>query len=312
MKLRLAILLVTVLSPGSTAWTQSNDGGLVFEAVSVKPAGPVVPGEMGAMQGGPGTSSPGRILLSRATLSDLLCRAYDVWPDQIAGPQWIDDRIAYGYRIEARLPPDTTTAQLQAMLQNLLAERFHLKIHRETRSIPGFELLVAGGGPKLKQWIPGADPGPARLGADGTGFAKLPPGASMGLALPKRGGAGGGATPLRISHRESMALFCQNLATYINISNGMPVTGPRPRVIDKTGLTGTYEFTLEFAGSLRAPGSVVFGQPPEEPGAASSPSGVPDLFAALEKQLGLKLVKVRDVPVNMVVVDSADRDPTPN
>lgn len=64
---------------------------------------------------------------------------------------------------------------------------------------------------------------------------------------------------------------------------------------------------------MRGPGSTIFGQPPGEPdAAASNPAGAPDLFTALEKQLGLKLVKVRDVPVNMVVVDSADKAPTPN
>ena len=309
MNLGFTLFLAAALASGTPDWAQGSDVSLTFEAASVKPAGPVAPGELG-MRGGPGTDDPGRITFSRATLSDLLCRAYDVWPDQISGPAWINDRSAYAYRIDATLPPNTNAGQFRVMLQNLLAERFHLRIHRETKTIPGYELVVASGGPKLKEWIPPTNAGPAKPSVDGNGFLKLPPGATMGLALPK----GGGVAPIRMTHRETMAMFCQNLGTDINISNGMPVTGPRTRVIDKTGLTGTYEFTLEFAGSMRSPRTMPFapagGEPDVTP--ASDPAGAPDIFTAVEKQLGLKLVKVRDIPVDMVMVASADKVPTAN
>jgi uncharacterized protein (TIGR03435 family) len=84
----------------------------------------------------------------------------------------------------------------------------------------------------------------------------------------------------------------------------MPVRGqslpvaPMPRVIDKTGLNAVYEFTLNFEGTYMA-------------GYLPSVGG-PNLFAALEKQLGLKLVKVKDVPVDVIVVDQVDKVPTEN
>jgi uncharacterized protein (TIGR03435 family) len=287
------------------------DSSVAFEAASVKPAGPFVPGEMGGMRGGPGTGDPGRITASRATLSDLLARAYDVWLDQISGPAWLNDRSAYAYRIDATLPPKTTMEQFRLMLQNLLAERFHLRLHHETKTRPGYELAVASGGPKLKKWDPAANAAPGKFGVDGNGFPTLPAGSSVGFVIPK----GGGEVPIRMTHRETMAMFCRGLGADINISNGAPIGGPQARVVDKTGLTGTYEFTLEFAGSAGALGMMPSAPAEGEPGMplASEPAGgAPDIFTAVEKQLGLKVVKVRDIPVDILMVDNADKVPTEN
>jgi len=79
-----ALSLTAVLTPRTPGFARAADSKLTFEAASVKPAGPFVPGEMGGMRGGPGTGDPGRITIARATLSDLLARAYDVWLDQIS------------------------------------------------------------------------------------------------------------------------------------------------------------------------------------------------------------------------------------
>ena len=91
---------------------------------------------------------------------------------------------------------------------------------------------------------------------------------------------------------------------------------PQPRVVDRTGLTGIYEFTLEFAGTMPlAPGIVPSAPPADDAGMpiANDPGeGLPNIFTAVEKQLGLKLVKVKDVPVDVLIVDSADKVPTEN
>jgi uncharacterized protein (TIGR03435 family) len=259
------------------------------------------------MRGGPGTGDPGRITIPRATLSRLLARAYDVLPDQISGPAWLDDSSTYAYRIDATVPPNTTREQSLLMLRNLLAERFHLRLHHESRTRPAYELVVAAGGPKLKEWTPLTDAPAGKPTVDGSGFLRLPRGSNVGFIM--------GAGSIRMSHRETMAMFCRGLATDLNISNGTPIGSPQPRVIDKTGLTGTYEFTLEFAGSIRSPGENLSAPTDGEPGAplVSDPAeGVHDLFTALEKQLGLKLVKVKDAPVDVLIVDSADKVPTEN
>lgn len=129
---RMKLAAIVVLFLTAFLAVQAADSNVTFDAASVKPAGPFVPGEMGGMRGGPGTGDPGRITIPRATLSDLLARAYDVWLDQISGPAWLNDRSADAYRIDATLPPNTTTEQFRLMLQNLLAERFHLRLHHET------------------------------------------------------------------------------------------------------------------------------------------------------------------------------------
>jgi uncharacterized protein (TIGR03435 family) len=295
-------VMVALLSP-CLGFSQASTSNIAFEAASVKPAGPAVGNEVsGAMHGGPGTSDPGRITIHRATLSDLLARAYDVQRDQISGPAWIEDREEFVYRIDATFSPNTTKEQFHSMFRNLLAERFHVRLHQETKTRPGYELTVAAGGPKLKEWIPDTNAVPGKPGVDEKGFLKLPPGSGLGLVMPRGGGVGA----IRISYRQTMAEFCRSLGAEINMANRTPIGGVQARVIDKTGLTGKYQFTLEFAGS--------FGSPEGEPSTpvASDPTGAPDLLTAIEKQLGLKLVKVKDISVDMVVVDSADKVPTEN
>ena len=306
-----ALFLTAFLAPWSPGFAQAADSNVTFEVASVKPAGPLVSGETGGMRGGPGTDDPARITIPRATLSDLLTRAYDVWFDQISGPARLNDLSAYGYRIDATLPPNTTRQQFRLMLQNLLAERFHLRLHHETRTRPGYELVVASGGPKLKEWTPPTNAAADKPSVDGSGFLRLPPGATVGFVMPR----GGGMAPIRMTHRETMAMFCRGLGADINISNGTPIGSPQARVVDKTGLIGTYEFTLEFSGSIRSSGTMPSAPAGGEPGVplASDPAeGAPDIFTAVEKQLGLKLVKVRDLPLDMLIVDNADKAPTEN
>jgi uncharacterized protein (TIGR03435 family) len=92
-----------------------------------------------------------------------------------------------------------------------------------------------------------------------------------------------------------------------------------PRVVDKTGLTGKFDFTLEYASSIPLPGNLplLANRPPPDPSAppaASDPAGVggPSIFTAVEKQLGLKLVKTGSVPLDVLVIDHADKVPTEN
>jgi uncharacterized protein (TIGR03435 family) len=101
--------------------------------------------------GGPGTSGPIRFRAPRIALINLLGRAFDVSTDQITGPSWIRDVAANTYTVVATMPPDTTKEQFRQMLQNLLAERFHMVFHRETRNFPGYALVVDKGGPKFRE-----------------------------------------------------------------------------------------------------------------------------------------------------------------
>ena len=72
---------------------------------------------------------------------------------QLSGPKWIGDYSAL-FDLTATLPPNTSNQQFQVMLRNLLTERFHLILHHETKAFPGYQLVVANGGPKLKESSP--------------------------------------------------------------------------------------------------------------------------------------------------------------
>jgi len=287
-----------------------------FEAASVKPAAPAVPGVDYRDRGGPGTEDPGQITWPLTTMLDLIMRAYGVDLDQVAGPAWIG--VAH-YSVVAKLPPNTGKDEFRLMLQGLLAERFHLAFHRETREVAGYDLVVAGSAPKMKPAAPDnavAPPSPPSgrgMETDDRGFPPLRPGDPFALAV------GGGNAMVRSRNRMTMAQLADWLGSggMINLANhdtgttlgALPL---RPRVIDRTGLSGTFDFTLEFAGGYsfqlqNLP--LLAGRGAKD--AAGDPAG-PTIFVALEKQLGLKLVKARNVPLEVIVIDQVDRVPTEN
>jgi len=120
-----------------------------------------------------------------------------------------------------------------------------------------------------------------------------------------------------------MSEFLSNLGALIASSQGKNITQgvPIPRVVDKTGLTGRYTFILEFydpgmpdLGSLMRRGAPNTADPANAPTPVASEPGssLPNIFDAVQKQLGLRLDKTPDVPVNFIVVDSVDKTPTPD
>jgi uncharacterized protein (TIGR03435 family) len=248
----------------------------------------------------------------------LLMRAYDVQIDQIAGPSWIMENMGPNlYQIDATMPAGTTKAQFQLMMQNLLVERFHLEVHRETRNFPGYDLVVAKDGPKLKESAPhsnAADSGAPRTPRRaGDGVVILPPGPQMLTSL--------GRAMIRVQAQEKqVADLTSGLGRLIAQSLGgdpSDFASPKARVADKTGLTGKYDFTLEFsceacsaldANLPFAPKGASDSAVPSDPAAG----GLPNIFVAIERQLGLKLVKTKGIPLDVIVVDRVDKIPTGN
>ena len=288
----------------------------VFDAVSVKAVDVATPPPLGAT-GGPGTDDPGRIHFGRAPMLELLRRAYDVNADQVVGPSWIqgDFTGTNTYTIDATMPPSTTKEQFRLMLQNMLAERFHLVVHHETHDFPGYDLVLAKGGPKFKEAIPppareASRPNRALMGNDG--FPVLPPGPQTSLVqIP-------GVQRVKYQER-SMAEFAYNLGFRIALGTGPAVDlgAKRPRVRDMTGLTGRYDFILEYSCETCIRGGILASRPAPDGSAAVCPTepvggGAAGIFEAVEKQLGLKLVKVKDVPVDVIVIDRVDKVPTAN
>jgi uncharacterized protein (TIGR03435 family) len=239
--------------------------GPTFEAASVK-ASPPRDGTARyvAMSGGPGTGDPTHIVYHNVALFTILRNVYDAWPFQISGPDWLG---LEAFDITATLPDGTTKEQFHEMLLNLLAERFHLKLHRESREVSGYELLVARSGSKLKE----------AAGSDTP---------DLGFLMDFNGAAAPSA------HLKFRAQQISGLVHSLGEELGRPV-------VDKTGLAGRYNFTFDYTvGAANV-------------GADAGASSTPNVLTAAREQLGLNLVSSK-VPLEMIIVDSADKVPTGN
>lgn len=143
-----AILLAGACLHGAAFGQQPNQRP-VFEVASVKHV-EEVPGESGGVKstGIPPaiTGDPGRISYSAVSLNGILMRAYGVRPNLIVGPDWLKTER---YNIEAKVPQDAPKGQIPAMLQSLLADRFHMAVHWGTKEVQGYALVVGKSGPKL-------------------------------------------------------------------------------------------------------------------------------------------------------------------
>jgi uncharacterized protein (TIGR03435 family) len=275
--LRICLGLVLV----AAALGQGADDRLSFEVASVKPS--AKQGMITRTAGGPGTSDPGRFRATNAELSMLVMRAYGIQYDQLKGPAWMD---TIQFDVVANVPPGTIAEQLRKMLQNLLAERFRMQVHYETRVVPVYELTVAKNGPKLKpaaegsgtdDFVPGS--GPRRTDRDD--FPILPPGHPN---VACRYGPDGGHCTFRML---TMTMLVQRLS--------LPTFVDR-RVVDKTGLAGRYDFTLYY--------SRMSGLPP------GPDDDAPSIEQAVQQQLGLKLAPSK-ASIDVLVIDRAEA-PTEN
>jgi uncharacterized protein (TIGR03435 family) len=315
----------------SLVHAQSANAKLEFEVASIKPS--TLPGR-GAIrlgqQGGPGSGDPGRVTYSFSTIQDLIVDAYSVKRSQVlGGPNWLDSER---FDIVAKVPAGAPKEQVRIMLQNLLAERFKLALHRETKEMPIYALVVGAKGPKLKDTIvtdapTASDSQPKDGGRGGTGAPTAVPPPLRGMKI---GSDGCPVTPPRAAGRASnFTMMTPNGECMI--SNGQSMEGlaaqlsnrfDRP-VIDQTGLQGKYDLRLRYDPSSMPGGR---GGPMSKdarddagPGPASGdpanrigPYGEPpSIFNALEQQLGLRL-ESRKGPVGLLVIDHVEKTPTEN
>lgn len=231
----------------------------------------------------------------------ILNHAYGGDFDQISGPNWID---SLQYTIRANVPPGATKDDVPKMLQRMLEERFHLAVHYRKKEFPVYELLVAKDGPRIQKSAGGAGQavaGGSRPTRGGDGFPVLPPGSHHAMFESTKDGV-----PIsRETFRDcSMAELVQELA--------WPLGGPSAwhalsvgRLVDKTGLSGRYDFKLFYAGG-HSPGGAFW-----QPGQDAELGVAPTLFDAVQQQLGLKLHETNAL-FDVLVVDHLDRMPTDN
>jgi len=219
----------------------------------------------------------------------MLVIAYQLQPYQIVGaPSWLQSER---YDLIAKAPDGRPAASggtagpgpLQFMLRNMLADRFKLKVHTETREMPIYALVLSRGDGKLG---PKLQPSTVECGAPGRGRGAASP--SGGLSL------------------ENLPA-CSILATAASVGGtGLPLTQLASNlsqrvgrtVVDRTGLTGRYDFLVEYTPDPPA-GAAPPGGPPADPDR-------PSIYAALQEQLGLKLDAQRGA-VDVLVVDAIQR-----
>lgn len=271
-RLGAALLLVV----GIAAAQSRSETQPAFEVASVKPvpSGPIRSPNGGWLYLGPRLDwSAGRLTLRNYSLKGLICDAYEVKDYQVLGPNWLDSEK---YEVVAKAPAGTSQQQARRMVQVLLADRFQLVMHRETKDLSAYVLVVGKGGHKLRtgKRNPIAND-------DGRVALKLQPG--------------------RISTNEGSMEW---LANQLTGRLGRPV-------VDATGVKG--EFSIELAwspeqgeqgpiGLPTKPHSVEAG--PSAPEAAANP--FPSIFRAVQEQLGLKL-EGRKLPIGVLIIDRVER-----
>jgi uncharacterized protein (TIGR03435 family) len=290
------------------AQSQTKTAAPKFEVASVKPCrdGDLPPG--GRSGGGNGSFSPGTLRIDCTTVKGLINQAYVLFadghvnlPSRVSvdgGPGWIDSER---YRVDAKAEAPQTQGMMHGpMLQALLEERFQLKIHRETREVPVYALTVAKGGPKLHSFQEGSctpidlkileqfPPPP---------FPELPPGQTYcGGIDPEDGRLWVAALGTMKGPNVTVEARALSIDDFIKLSLSHRVDRT---VINKTGITGLFDYHLEYAPDEATPGF----RP--EAGDPSDPAGQ-SIFTALQQQLGLKLDPAKG-PGEFLVIDRVER-----
>jgi bla regulator protein BlaR1 len=255
-----------------------------FEVASIKPAAPDQRGTFIR----PGAN--GGININNMGLKELITFAWRIQPYQISGaPSWIESAH---YDISATGNHKPKPDELPLMIQALLADRFQLKVHHETKELPIYALVLANKdgklGPQLKESKEGSctpfDP------------TKPPPPFEPGKP-PAMGCGGMFMGPARLDAKSvDLAMLTPSLARMLGRT-----------VVDKTGLTGKFDFQLQWTPdqaqlqAMAPPG----GLPPGMPVPQFDANG-PSIFTALQEQLGLKLESQKG-PVDILVIDHLER-----
>ena len=253
------------------------------------------------------------------SLRDLLTVAYAVKPAQISGPAWLGQQR---YNITALMPEGVDPAQVPVMLQALLKERFKLVARKEQVEQQAYALTEARGGHKMKTAAPPPET-PKEEPAGKGGAVVDVSGRQMRINQVLGGGGAnitinGAGTSQRISVGQDGRMHLEvDRFTMTQLADTLTPMMDAP-VVDKTGLTGAFQVSLDLSMAdllsvAQRSGTLPAGvNPARLAGAqganAAEPGG--DLTAAVGK-LGLRLDKQK-LPVETVIVDSAEQNPTEN
>jgi uncharacterized protein (TIGR03435 family) len=300
------------LKVGPRLWAQnSQPGGAhrpAFEVASVKPN----PGcQNKRPNNGTFTPSPDQLEIPCVSLKRLILTAYGTFGDGVTidpqplhmegGPSWIQSEF-YSVSAKAEAPPAHPQMMDGPMLQVLLEERFRLKTHREMREMPVYAMALGKSGLKLQPLAEAACTPIDLVHPQGQPKPGEPPNI-CGVMMIRPNETGNMKLDVRGS---TMTRFAQWLSQLSDRT-----------VIDKTGIAGKFDFHLEFTPDPNMPGQRFLVGPRGDMAGAANPSkplpppeAGPNLFVALQQQIGLKLTPEKG-PVGVLVVDHAEK-PTAN
>jgi uncharacterized protein (TIGR03435 family) len=261
---------------------------LEFEVAAIRPSKPLPPvGQRGALP--PIRNGPVYFFFPNQGLIQLVMMAYGLNANQVLIPDGLQNER---FDINAKAPDGSTQEQVRVMWQNLLADRFHLVFHRESRVIRVWELTVAKRGVKMldsslgKAEDPRASPLPDQKEG---GSLWLPPGKrSMNYYTRSEDG---------VTLASGRQARLSDLTFFLEKSLRQP--GITQTVLDKTGLIEAYDFGIQFVS------------PVEEDRPHSKQPAAPSIFTAVEQYLGLNLKDVKR-PIEVLIIDGADPVATEN
>ena len=227
------------------------------------------------------------------SLKSMLYYAYGAQGDRVIGPDWIG---ADKFDVLATIPPGTNKNEFTLMLRNLLADRFNLVLHTESKEVKGYRLVLGRGGAKLSVADPAELVSPRsdhlNIGISADGYPVLD---RPGIIYPFVKGYSGKAIHLIVK--------AQTLDSVAKMLDGF-VHAP---VLNETRLDGVYSFALNFAVERAAPlPSASQREPPLDP----DDNPFPNIASAIQ-QLGLRFESSRN-RIDVYVVDRANRTPSAN
>jgi uncharacterized protein (TIGR03435 family) len=265
-----------------------------FEVASIKPSADFQPQHVRVGLHVDGAQVSGAAL----SLQNLIRIAYGVKEYEISGPDWL---ASERFDINAKIPAGGSEKQVPQMLQALLEDRFQMKLHRESRELPVYALVIEKNGPKLEEAPPSSAPstpaaGPVNVSATGE---------RRGVSINYGNGSSFTFADNRLEGRK---LSAPQMADVLSRFTEKPV-------VDMTDLKGNYNFVLELAPEdyramlIRSAIAAGIQLSPRAVQLADEASGS-SLFSAIEK-LGLKL-ESRKAPLEVLVIDHAEKAPSEN
>jgi uncharacterized protein (TIGR03435 family) len=290
--LKLKLSLIAMGAFGA-AFQGPSDSSVVFDAASIKSV--VMPQDgstnrvggrlaflqMQSHEGGPGTMDPTRIHYIQL-LQTMIAEAFEVPFEQIRGPEWMTETL---FEIDAVVPPDTAVHDAHLMLRNLLVERFQMKYQIGAKPVNGYALLLEKNGPVISPAKGARAPSTVAILYD-----------AKGLSMPQLIGKPG--IHRTVDNRGWTVAFEQQTMRQLTAYLAEQYAAP---VVDMTGMTGEYDFTLEFYPPRWGPRT----------GESTGVKYFPQLSSVVRSKLGIKLDHKKQ-PGPLVLINQIEQTPIEN